>query len=1555
MSLAPHTRLGAYEIIGTLGAGGMGEVYRARDGRLGRDVALKVLPSEVTTDPGRLERFDREARAIAALNHPHIVTIFSTEEAEGLRFLTMELVEGQTLSEVIVPGGIGIGRFLEIAVPLADALTAAHQKQITHRDLKPGNVMVSHDGRVKVLDFGLARVGATETPEQSLAATQAPVTQQGMVVGTMPYMSPEQVEGRSLDPRSDLFSLGVIFYELLSGERPFRGDSSPALMSAILRDTPVNLSDTRDDVPDALSRLVARCLEKRPEERVQTARDVFNELRHLQKQFESGGRRVLSTSGGTASAPESLSVAVLPFSVRGADADSEAIATGITEDITASLPKFYGLSVVAPQSAHGYKDSTLDIGQIATRLNARYIIGGSVRKSGTAIRISVQLIDAYTGAQLWSETYDRRLSESDIFTIQDDVTDHIVATIADPSGILAKSLVQAVRQRVPLTQATARELVLWSWGFSHHPNPTEHAELRAAFEARVTIEPDNPHLWAGLAHLYLVEHSLWFNPLPNPLDRALQAARRAIELDPSDQKGWEGLAIAYFHRHDKAGLQEASDRAVRINPRNAHAMAWMGSIVAKAGDYDRGCRLIDRAMQINPGHPGWLHFTVFDRHFSRGEFVEALGAARRVNIRDFMWMHFAIAAAAGQLGTTAEGRAAYESMTRLAPFLADEGNLREFVTRWYWDPAMIESLLEGVVASRSDDTLSRPIPVREPEDSDADARHIRSSPSLRPSSGSAATNKGGLWVAVMPFSSRSGDEQAATLAEGLTDDITTGLSRFGNLRVLSRSAAERLAATTSTGRAPLEPPARYVLEGSVRVVRDTVRQRIRKAGGSLRVSVRLVDAQSGANLWADNYDRDAGTDTFSLQDDIASRVVATVGDPTGVLVSAMAASLADRPLDQLSVAELVVRFHAYTAQLRAAEHARLRDAFERALEREPRTADGWACLAILYGQEHSLGLNPLPDPLTRERRAAERAVELDPGSQQAWMALTRAHMFARDLPALRGAAERAVSINPLNADMLAHCAIFLSGAGDNGRALELIERAAELKPHHQGWYHFPAFNALYLEGRDEEALREAKLVNMPVMPLANLAALAAGGQLGRAADVRPAIDALRETAPRLLNPEQARREWAVWLWNTTLLDRLVDGLQRALVLHNSGATAAPSAPRVSTPTSDSESGLGSAFVIGVIPLQSAASIGDAAALADGLTQGMIVGLSRFQYLRVIKRRASADTIGTGYVLQGTVREAGGIIRVVVQLADAATGASLWADTYDRTSAGRSLFDLQDELTATIVGTIADANGALVRSMATLVRNKPIELLTPSEAVLRRFAYINVLSPAEHFLVREGLEKVVERAPTSAVAWAALAQVYIDEYAQGFNPRPGSLERARAAAYKSLENDASCQQAHLALAALGFFHRDRGAFKAAADRALALNPLDTAAMSWLGSLTAYFGDWDNGLALCARARTLNPHHPGIYWLSTIVDLYRRHDYAAALELLDRINMPGYPNSPIIRAALYGQLGRIEEGRALVREAEARLPGISNAEGHVRFRWFTPDLAQHIQEGLDKLNA
>jgi serine/threonine protein kinase len=274
--------LGHYAILSKLGEGGMGEVYRATDTKLGRDVALKVISGVMASHPERLDRFRREAKALAAIDHPNIVTVFSVEESSGVHFLTMQLVEGQSLDRVIPEGGLPLDRMIEIGAAIAEALAAAHDKHIVHRDLKPANVMIGADGRVTVLDFGLAKdLGAPGPSEVTMTAGH---TAQGVVMGTPAYMSPEQIAGRAVDHRTDIFSLGVLLFEMASGQRPFAGASSIELASAILRDTPPLITDLRSDLPGELARLVRRCLEKDPPDRIQTVRDVGTRCRALSRE-----------------------------------------------------------------------------------------------------------------------------------------------------------------------------------------------------------------------------------------------------------------------------------------------------------------------------------------------------------------------------------------------------------------------------------------------------------------------------------------------------------------------------------------------------------------------------------------------------------------------------------------------------------------------------------------------------------------------------------------------------------------------------------------------------------------------------------------------------------------------------------------------------------------------------------------------------------------------------------------------------------------------------------------------------------------------------------------------------------------------------------------------------------------------------------------------------------------------------------------------------------------------------------------------------------------------
>src|ERR1700719_1459101 len=304
MPLASGTRLAVYEIQAPIGAGGMGEVYRATDTGLGRGVAVKILPTEMAQDADRLARFLREARAVAALNHPNVVTLYSVEECDGVHFLTMELIEGQPLDRMISANGLPVERIVEIAGAVAEGLAAAHEKGIVHRDLKPANVMVTPEGRVKVGDFGLAKDVGLETSNHD-TMTSAGRTQAGIVMGTPAYMSPEQVSGRALDHRTDIFSLGVMLHEMATGRRPFEGTSSAEVVSSILRDTPPLVTDLRPDLPSDLARVIRRCLEKDPRFRVQTARDVSNEFRDLTRLVSAAASPAVTSTLRAAPPPDS--------------------------------------------------------------------------------------------------------------------------------------------------------------------------------------------------------------------------------------------------------------------------------------------------------------------------------------------------------------------------------------------------------------------------------------------------------------------------------------------------------------------------------------------------------------------------------------------------------------------------------------------------------------------------------------------------------------------------------------------------------------------------------------------------------------------------------------------------------------------------------------------------------------------------------------------------------------------------------------------------------------------------------------------------------------------------------------------------------------------------------------------------------------------------------------------------------------------------------------------------------------------------------------------------
>ncbi|HEU4724356.1 MAG TPA: serine/threonine-protein kinase, partial [Candidatus Eisenbacteria bacterium] len=435
MTLTPGTRLGPYEILSLLGAGGMGEVYRARDTRLGRDVAVKTIPRALAADPRHAQRFELEARAAGSLNHPNVVSIFDVGSHEGTQFVVMELAEGRTLREHLTDGPLPIGRALEIAMQCAEALDAAHAKGIVHRDLKPANLMIGPGGRVKVLDFGLAKVVGRESPGAPRAAGAAWSTASGTIAGTVPYMAPEQLRGEPVDTRADLFALGVVLYEMATGRLPFTGATPADIASAILRDTPLSARALRADLPMEVDQVIERALEKSPADRFETASEMRRALALAESGLESAlGARPPSETGlaafgepfrrAASGATVVPSIAVLPFVNRSQEEGDEYFSDGLADELLNVLAKIQGLRVVGRTSSYQFKGVNADLRVIGKRLNVAALVEGSVRKTGNRVRISVQLVKVADGFHLWSESYDRTLD--DIFAVQDDIAQSVV-------------------------------------------------------------------------------------------------------------------------------------------------------------------------------------------------------------------------------------------------------------------------------------------------------------------------------------------------------------------------------------------------------------------------------------------------------------------------------------------------------------------------------------------------------------------------------------------------------------------------------------------------------------------------------------------------------------------------------------------------------------------------------------------------------------------------------------------------------------------------------------------------------------------------------------------------------------------------------------------------------------------------------------------------------------------------------------------------------------------------------------------------------------------------
>ena len=648
MPLSAGDQLGPYKILASIGAGGMGEVYRAQDTKLGRDVALKVLPAEMAHDPERLARFHREAKALAQLDHPNIVTIHSVEECNGVHFLTMQLVEGRSLDRVIPASGLPLEQIVEIARALGDALAVAHDKGIVHRDLKPGNVMVTNEGHVKVLDFGLAKdVRAANGGDLTLTSDSQ--TQIGVVMGTPAYMSPEQTAGRLLDHRTDIFSLGVVLHEMATGRRPFEGTSSAELVSAILRDTPPSVTDARPDLPSDLARIIRRCLEKDPSHRVQTARDVSNEFRDLARQTSqklaaattstSSSRAVPAADSGIPHADEVSgvkrhaialtiaaillvigfagvgiylkgskagqvdSIAVLPLENRSNDPEAEYISDGITESINNSLTRLPSLRVIPHSVASHYRGKSMDMRKVGDELRVQAVLTGSIAQRGDDLTVNVELDDVRNGKQLWGERYNRKLA--DLLAVQNEIAREV-------SQLLRSQLSAEDQQK--LTKGStdnpeAYQLYLKGKYYTNKLSKAGFSKGIEYFNQAIALDHQYGLAYSGLAYNYINQDD-WFMPPNEAGPKTREAAQKALAIDESDGGAHLSMAIVtHWYDWNWAAAESEFKRAIELNPNNWEAHTYYSWFLAPMGRNDQSIAEAKRAQQADP-LSGFANFNV---------------------------------------------------------------------------------------------------------------------------------------------------------------------------------------------------------------------------------------------------------------------------------------------------------------------------------------------------------------------------------------------------------------------------------------------------------------------------------------------------------------------------------------------------------------------------------------------------------------------------------------------------------------------------------------------------------------------------------------------------------------------------------------------------------------------------------------------------------------------------------------------------------------------------------------------------------------------------------
>src|SRR2546426_9131597 len=594
MELQVGSTVSHYRILRKLGSGGMGVVYEAEDSQLGRRVAVKFLSDEMEHDPSVLERFQREARAASSLNHPGICTVHSIEEHERRHFIVMELLEGETLAQRMGRQHFEIGELLDLGIQIADALESAHSKGIVHRDLKPVNLMINARGQLKILDFGLAKIGAAggigdrdgSSSQASTMSKSGQLTVAGAVFGRVYYMPPEQARGQLTDARTDLFSFGAVLYQMATGQLPFPGDTQPVVFEAILNRPPRPLSEANPKMPAALGRILEKALEKDRNLRYQTATELKTDLLRLKRDLDSGRRRTgeLSDSKGAADRASEKSIAVLYFENLSGVKEDEYFRDGITEDIITELSKIRGMKVFSRPTVLAYRDRAVTPSQVGQQLGAAYVLAGTLRRAGSRLRITTQLVDTRTDFPLWSERYDREMK--DVFEVQDE----IARKIAEALRVTLTPQEQAALAARPTDNLQAYDLYLRGKSYARRLTRQDLEFALQMFESAVALDPKFALAHAAIAKV-CAEYHYNFQRDASWIGRAMAASQRAVALQPDLPEVQIANAWVLYAGNQYDDAVRSAQEAIRRKRDCEGAYYLLGRAMLSAGRFPEGSNL----------------------------------------------------------------------------------------------------------------------------------------------------------------------------------------------------------------------------------------------------------------------------------------------------------------------------------------------------------------------------------------------------------------------------------------------------------------------------------------------------------------------------------------------------------------------------------------------------------------------------------------------------------------------------------------------------------------------------------------------------------------------------------------------------------------------------------------------------------------------------------------------------------------------------------------------------------------------------------------------------